>query len=82
MIKEKENSDPFIEALGFERCDTDKECDYCQVPTNGSYAKMFYPGDDNPECEYVICGKCIIENQKRNQGRFVYTDLPKIKLPF
>ena len=75
-------SDPFIEALGLERCKFDDECDYCNKPENGVYARMYYPPEDSPECDYYICGKCVVENQKQNNGLFDELRLPKTKLPF
>ncbi len=77
--------DQFILALGFEFCDDAKdkdECDFCTDPQNGTYASMYRPPEDAEECEYIICGKCIVENQKRNKGKFNRFDLPDIILPF
>ena len=75
-------ADPFIEILGLERCEFDDECDYCKDPKHGSYAKIYYPGDDNPETEYYICGGCVIKSQQEHRGRFVLPPLNQIILPF
>ncbi len=74
--------DQFIEALGLDRCQFDDECDYCDKPENGIYVKMYHPPEDCSEAEYYICGKCVVDNQKQNNGRFNEFKLPEIKLPF
>jgi hypothetical protein len=71
-------ADPFIEAEGLKRCEFDDECDYCVNPENGIYVKMYYPPEDSPEAEYYICGKCVVENQKQNNGHFNQYKLPPI----
>ncbi len=73
--------DPFIELLGLEFCGQG-ECDHCTSPENGSYARMYRPGDDAPECESVVCGKCVVETQKKGNGIFYAWNLPDIILPF
>ncbi len=75
-------ADPFIEMEGVKRCNYDNECDFCAVPQKGSYVKPSGNYEHPDECDYCICGKCIIENQTRNQGKFNDFDLPEIRLPF
>lgn len=76
------NIDPFIELLGFKICQWDNGCDYCNTPENGSYIKSSGCYEYPDEIDYEICGKCIINNQIRNKGKFNERDLPKIILPF
>lgn len=75
-------SDPFIELEGFKRCQYDNECDFCKNPLEGSYMKHSGSYEHPDELDYVICGKCIVDNQKRNKGKFKAFDLPDIILPF
>ncbi len=60
----------------FEHYPDGKYCDYCKNPANGIYIRRCgtyeYPDEDT----YSICGKCIVENQIRNKGKFIYEDLP------
>lgn len=45
----------------YEKCYFDDECDSCENPEHGSYAKMYYEPEGVTECEYYICGKCASE---------------------
>lgn len=51
-----------IEAIGLTKCDLNDECNFCNMPENGVYAKMV--GYDSPEIAYYICGKCALEKVK------------------
>lgn len=42
-----------------ERCNFDDECDVCNNPSKGSFAKMSRIPMENPEVEFYICGTCI-----------------------
>ena len=46
----------------FDKCDFDDECDFCDNPQNGSYAKLYHEPEGVTEAEYYICGKCASEN--------------------
>lgn len=60
----------------FEHRPDAKECEYCKKPSSDIYVRRCgtyeYPDEDS----YIICGKCILENQIRNNGKFIYEDLP------
>ncbi len=75
--------DPFIETIGlFVRANCNDQCDFCETPQNGSYSRPSGCYEYPDEVDYAICGKCIVDNQKRNNGRFNDFDLPEIILPF
>ena len=46
----------------FDKCDFDDECDFCDNPSNGTYAKLYHEPEGVTEAEYYICGKCASEN--------------------
>ncbi len=78
----KYKEDPFITLLGFKKCTYDDHCSFCETPEGGTYVKPSGCYEYPDECDYDICQKCIIENQKRNNGKFNEFDLPDIILPF
>ena len=45
----------------FDKCDFDDECDFCDNPSNGTYAKLYHEPEGVTETEYYICGKCASE---------------------
>lgn len=56
-----------IEAFGYERCDFNDECDLCNDPKQGTYARMIRHAESHSEADYYICGKCaskIIDDGK------------------
>ena len=57
-----------IEAFGYERCEFNDECDLCNKPQHGTYARMSRPAESNPEADYYICGKCASRVMK--DGKF------------
>ncbi len=76
----QETPDPNLALLPFTYCGPatkPDQCDYCRTPENGIYSaggSYEYPD----EIDYTICGKCIVENQKLNRGRFNESDLPEL----
>ncbi len=73
-------ADNNILVLGiFELCEKGK-CEYCIASSNDIYS--FSCGTyEYPESS-CVCGKCILENQKKNHGKFNSIDLPEPVLPF
>lgn len=55
---------------GLELCDYGGECDCCNHPksTDKVWASMYYPPEDNPECDHVICQRCLV---RRFHSRFI-----------
>lgn len=51
-----------IETIGLTKCELHDECNFCNMPENGVYARMV--GYDSPEIAYYICGKCALEKVK------------------
>ena len=51
-----------IESIGLAKCELNTECDFCNDPQEGSYARM--AGYDSSEIAYYICGKCALEKIK------------------
>ncbi len=51
-----------IEAIGLSKCELHDECNFCNEPQNGIYARM--TGYDSSDIAYYICGKCAIEKIK------------------
>lgn len=51
-----------IESIGLTKCELNDECNFCNNPKKGSYAR--YVGYDSPEIAYYICGKCALEKIK------------------
>ena len=45
----------------YDKCDFDYECDFCDNPSNGTYAKLYHEPEGVTETEYYICGKCASE---------------------
>ena len=45
----------------FDKCDFDDDCDFCDNPSNGTYAKLYHEPEGVTEAEYYICGKCASE---------------------
>lgn len=56
------------------------KCEYCRNPSEDVYSFPCGTYEYPESC--VICGKCIVENQKRNKGKFDSFDLPEPILPF
>lgn len=50
------------EELGLDRCEFDDECDFCDNPQNGSYAKI-----DRGDVDYYVCGKCILGEKNKDK---------------
>ena len=48
-----------IESIGLAKCELHDECDFCNDPRQGSYARM--TGYDSSDVAYYICGKCALE---------------------
>lgn len=73
-------ADPNILILRcFELCEKGR-CEYCLTPSSDIYS--FPCGTyEYPESS-CICGKCVVENQKKNHGNFNSMDLPESILPF
>ena len=51
-----------IESIGLTKCELNEECNFCNDPQKGSYARM--TGYDSSEIAYYICGKCALEKIK------------------
>ncbi len=51
-----------IESIGLSKCEFNNECDFCNEPEQGSYARL--TGYDSSEIAYHICGKCALEKIK------------------
>lgn len=51
-----------IESIGLTKCEIHSECDFCNDPKEGSYARMI--GYDSSDIAYYICGKCALEKIK------------------
>ena len=51
-----------IESIGLSKCELNNECDFCNEPDQGSYARL--TGYDSSEIAYYICGKCALEKIK------------------
>lgn len=58
------NSEPNnkIESIGLTKCELNDECNFCNNPQVGSYARMI--GYDSSDIAYYICGKCALEKIK------------------
>ena len=55
-------TDKKIKSIGLIKCALNEECNFCNNPQDGSYARMI--GYDSAEIAYHICGKCAIEKIK------------------
>jgi hypothetical protein len=76
-------ADPWIEILGLQWCEIEADCDFCNSPDKGVYSQSSGLYEYPDECDFCICGKCVVENQTRNRGRFNRDDLVHLgKLPF
>lgn len=51
--------------VGYERCDFNNDCDKCKSQKLGTFADMVY--SDVDECNYYICGKCVLKNRKKRK---------------
>lgn len=54
----------------FELCEFDDECDFCDNPEHGTYAKIDYIPEDVAETDFYICGKCAsvrLENYEKEE---------------
>ena len=51
-----------IESIGLSKCELNDECNFCNDPKSGVYARMV--GYDSSEIAYYICGKCALEKIK------------------
>jgi hypothetical protein len=49
----------YILHAGLKRCEFDDECDKCENPSGGSWARICQIPEDVAETEYYICGSCI-----------------------
>ncbi|MGZ5055348.1 MAG: hypothetical protein ACXWAT_10465 [Methylobacter sp.] len=49
----------YILHAGLTRCEFDDECDKCDSPSGGTWAKICQMPEDVAETEYYICGVCI-----------------------
>ena len=56
------NSKDKIESIELTSCELHDECNFCNEPQKGSYARMV--GYDSAEIAYYICGKCALEKIK------------------
>ena len=56
-----------IEATGLKLCEVHDECNFCNEPQKGSYARL--TGYDSEEIAYYICGKCALEKIKAGVQR-------------
>lgn len=57
----------------FEKCEFDDECDFCDNPEHGSYAKIDYIPEDVAETDFYICGKCAsvkLENYEEQENKY------------
>ena len=41
-----------------EKCMFSDECDFCAIPSMGTYAKMSRVPMENTEAEFYVCGRC------------------------
>lgn len=51
-----------MESIGLTKCELNDECNFCNDPKEGSYARL--AGYDSTEIAYYICGKCALEKIK------------------
>jgi hypothetical protein len=52
-----------IESIGLTSCEFNDECNFCNDPQNGSYARM--TGYNSSEIAYFICGKCALDKIRK-----------------
>jgi hypothetical protein len=52
----------YIKYFGLEKCNFDDDCDFCDKPQGGVWAKITTAWET--ETEYYICGECIDEKAK------------------